>query len=362
MATPTIAYGFIGLEHLFSTRVQQAGPARVFTAIQESADEHNRVVNALMASLVEQTTVPQEQFELPAGGTLQPLDEWGNPLPVKHSGSYQVGYPIQGGGTAWGTNRVSAAHMTVQETNREVVEAQTKDADWLRRHILAALLDKSSWTFNDKIGPNGSKGLGSITIQPLANGDSVVYLRTGGSSSTDSHYLGQADAIDDSHNPFPTIYDELMEHPSNSGPVVVYVATTLTTSIEALANFVPVTDPDLRIGADSDELVGSLALGFGDEVLGKVDKCWIVEWKALPDDYMIAHAQGAGAVLKMREYVPTELQGLFPEEHSPDGNRKEMRMIRYAGFGVSNRVGAVCYYIGNATYPTPAAYDAPLAV
>lgn len=358
----TIAYGFIGIQHLFSTRVQQAGPQRIFTAIQETAAEHNRVINSLMASLVEPTTIAQEQFELPAGGTLQPLDEWGVPIPVKHSGSYQVGYPIQGGGTAWGTNRVSAAYMTVAETNREVTEAQTKDADWLRRHIMAALLDKTAWTYNDVVGPDGSKGLGNITIQPLANNDSVTYLRVGGTTSTDNHYLGQAAAIADAANPFPTIYDELMEHPSNSGPVVVYVATSLTTTIEALANFTPVSDPDIRIAADTDELVGNLSLGFGDEVLGKVDKCWIVEWKALPSGYMIAHAQGAGPVLKMRQHVPEELQGLFPENHSPDGNRKQMSLIRYAGFGVSNRVGALCYYIGNATYPTPAAYDAPLAV
>ena len=362
MTAPTIAYGFIGLEHLFTTRVDKVGVPRIFTAIQATADEHNRVTTALMSSLVERTTVAQEQYELPAGGTLQPLDEWGNPIPVKHSGSYQVGYPIQGGGTAWGTNRVSAAHLTVSETNRQVVEAQTKDADWMRRHIMAALLDKTAWTYNDEIGPDGKAGLGDITIMPLANGDTVTYLRKGGANTTDNHYLGQADAIDDSHNPFPAIYDELMEHPSNSGPVVVYVATTLTTSIEGLANFVPVSDPDIRIAADTDELVGNLSLGFGDEVLGKVDKCWIVEWKALPDDYMIAHAQGAGPALKMREYTPEELQGFFPEQHSPDGNRKVMRMIRYAGFGVSNRVAALCYYIGNATYPTPAAFDAPLAV
>lgn len=358
----TIAYGFIGLEHLFATRVQQAGPQRIFTAIQESAAEHNRIINALMSSMVEATTVPQEQFELPAGGTLQPLDEWGVPIPVKHSGSYQVAYPIQGGGTAWGTNRVSAAYMTVEETNREVVEAQTKDADWMRRHILAALMDKTAWTYNDEVGRDGSKGLGNITVQPLANGDAVVYLRVGGSSSTDNHYLGQANAIDDSNNPFDDIYDELMEHPSNSGPIVVYVATSLKASIKGLANFVPVSDPDVRVAADSDELVGNLALGFGDEVLGKCDDCWIVEWKVLPAGYMIAHAQGAGPVLRMREHAPEELRGLFPENYSPDGNRKQMSMIRYAGFGVRNRVAALCYYIGNATYPTPADYDAPLAV
>jgi len=45
-----------------------------------------------------------------------------------------------------------------------------------------------------------------------------------------------------------------------------------------------------------------------------------------------------------------------------DGNHMENRVIRYAGFGVSNRVGAVCYQVGNGTYQVPSAYNAPLAV
>ena len=45
-----------------------------------------------------------------------------------------------------------------------------------------------------------------------------------------------------------------------------------------------------------------------------------------------------------------------------DGNHIVTRLIRYAGFGVADRVGAVCYYVGNATYQVPTAYDAPLAV
>jgi len=356
------AYGFVGIIDLYNQRVNQVGTQRIYTAIQESLAEHTRTVNGLMEALVERTILAQEQFELPGGGTLQPLDEHGNPIPEKPSGSYQVAYPIQGGGTAWGTNRVTSALMTVAEANRHTVNAQQKDADWLKRHIMAALLDNASWTYNDKVGRDGSAGLGNITIQPLANGDSVVYVRKGGAVTTDNHYLAQANAIDDDNNPFQTIYDELMEHPSNSGPVVCYVASNLVGAIKDLADFTEKDDPDIKKGANSDVLVGSISQGFGDEVWGKVNGCWIVEWKSLPDGYMIAHARGAGAVLKMREYPAEELQGFFPETNDVDGNHMENRVIRYAGFGVSNRVGAVCYQVGNGTYQVPSAYNAPLAV
>jgi hypothetical protein len=369
MADNTVAYGFVGLQHLYSTRVSEVGVDRIYTAIEESAMEHTRQINALMSSFVERTTMAKEQIELAGGGTLQPLDEWGNPKPTKPSGSYNVGYPIQGGGDAWGDNRVTRALMTVEEANGFTLEAMRKDADWLRRHMLAAVLDNVAWTFNDKVGGAGAKGLGDITIQPLAiTSDGVTYVKIGGDVETDQHYLAQAAAIDDSNNPFDDIYDELIEHPSNSGPVVVYVSTSLKTSIMNLTAFIEVGDPDLRYGIGATRIAGEPGMfdenirGFGDEVLGKVNKCWIVEWKALPSGYMIGHARGGGPVLKMREYASPDLQGFFMERHSPDGNLMETRMIRYAGFGVANRVAAVAYYVGGGAYAIPSGYGAPLAV
>jgi len=246
-------YGFIDLQHLYNTRVNQVGVRRVYDAVRESAAEHTRIINEAMRSLVERTTTAKEQIELPGSGTLQPLNEAGNPLPVVHSGSYDVAYPIKHAGTAWGTNRVSRALLTVEEADRQTMEAQRSDAEWLRRHMLAALLDNTTWTFTDKAGIGGSKGLGSLTIQPLANADSVAYVRRGtGTASTDDHYLAQAGAIADNANPYPTIYDELMEHPSNAGGiVVVYISTSLkaTTRIRYYLVILPTDDSPPQTGS-----------------------------------------------------------------------------------------------------------------
>lgn len=350
----TLAYGFVGLEQLFAERVTGNNVRTVYDAVTASVADYNRQIDELMAAFVERTTEYQIRYTLPTGGTLQPLDEYGIPRPVRPSGYYDVAFPIQGGGTAWGDNRVSRAMMTIQDANRNTLMVQSQDTDWLRRHILASIFDNATWTYDDKEH-------GNLTIQPLANSDTVTYVRTGGSSSTDTHYLAQAGAISVT-NPFPTIYTELAEHPSNTGPFVAYVPTNVASDIEALANFREVTDPDIMLGADSDRLTGSLDRGFGDEVLGKVDKMWVVEWKALPDNYIIAHARGAGPFVAMREYPAPELQGLFQEQHSPDGNLREMRFIRYAGFGVFNRVAAVVQRVGNGSYAIPTGYDAPLAV
>lgn len=358
----SVAYGFIDLQTLANQRVQDVGPRRVWDAVRISTDEYNRVTNGLLAAWATTTVDAQEQFELPSGGTLQPLDEFGIPLPVQPSGSYQVAYPLQGGGTAWATDRVSTALLTVDEANRLTLDAMRRDKDWLLRHAMAAVLDNVPYPYNDKPSSANRKGLGAITVQPLANGDGVLYLRSGAiDPATDNHYLAQANAIDDSNNPFSAIYNELMEHPSNSGPVVVYVAQNLVQSIRGLNAFVQARDNDITAGANSDVLNTMIDAGFADRVLGKVEECWVLEWSKLPAGYMIAHASG-NPFLKMREYDAPELRGFFPEQYSPDGAITENRMIRYAGFGVADRVAALVYQIGSASYSIPAGYDAPLKV
>lgn len=357
-----LAYGFVQYAHLADERIEDVGAAEVYGMVQASLDEYNRQIDAILSGFVQATTEYKTRVKLPGGGTLQPLDENGNPFPVREEGYYDVAYPIQGGGTAWGTNRVSRALMTVAEANRRTINAMRRDKDWVRRHVLAAVFDNVAWTYEDEEH-------GDLTIQPLANSDTVEYLRRGGDASTDTHYLAQADSIDDTHNPFDDIYDELMEHPSNAEPIVAYVPSNLKSSISGLTSFVEVGDPDLEYGASVTQIAGrpgqfnDAIRGFGDTVLGKAEKCWIVEWKALPDDYIVAHARGAAEpVLKMRQYPAPALQGFFTERDPGDGNLQEVRMIRYAGFGVHNRIGALVYRIGNGAYAIPTGYGAPLAV
>lgn len=367
MANNSVAYGFMSLTDLYNQRVAQAGPERVYTAIQESAAEYSRIVNGLMSLIAAPTMIAQEQIELPGSGTLQPLDEWGNPQPVLPSGSYQVAYPIQGAGTAFGNNRVTRALMTVEEANRFTVDAMQRDKDWLFRHALAALLTNTTWSYTDQAGPAGYKGLGAITIQPLANADAVTYIKTGTlAAATDDHYLATASAISDNANPFPAIKAELDEHPSNRGPYVAYVATSLVATITGLTEFVDRIDPEGDISeGDDTATVGSPAslLGFGKQVLGKTRSgIWIVEAPIMPAGYMAVFATGADPVLRLREYPAPELQGFFTEKFSPDGNSALTRFIRYGGFGVRNRVGAVIQQIGNGSYQIPTGYSAPLAL
>ena len=352
----TTAYGFVGLEHLYAERVTAIGEQRIWDAVRESASYHSQQLTDVLSTFAQPTIDRTRRIMLPGSGELQPLDEHGNPLPTRPAGYYNVAFPIQGGGDAWGDNRVTRELMTVEEAARFTLEALNKDARWVRRHVLAAILDKASWTYND---PQGD-----ITIEPLANGDSVIYNRVGGTEATDNHYIAQAAGVADLTNPYATIYDELAEHPGNFGPFVTYIPTNLVADTESLTGFLEVNDPNVRLGISGDALAGSVDVGPGDELIGYVNKQFIVEWKALPDNYIIGTARGSGPVLAMRQYPSAALQGFFPEFNDVDGNHKESRLIRYAGFGAQNRTGAVAFFVsaGNTTYDTPAGFSAPLAV
>ena len=353
----TLAYGFVGLENMFAQRLDDSNVQTIREAIGLSVAEHNRQVQAIMAELVEATEDYTVRYRVPGSGTLQPLDEYGNPLPVREVGYYDVAFPIQGGGTAWGDNRVTRALLEVEEVNEMVVNSLQRDSDWMKRHILAAILDDTAWTY-----PDPDKG--DLTVVPMANGDTVTYLKRSGTVETDDHYLATASAIADDANPFTGIFSELKEHPENKdASVVVYIPTALKATTVALTNFVEVADPNIVAGSASSVLVGSVDRGFGDELLGKVDGCWIVEWTLLPDEHMIAVARGSSRpALKMREYPAASLKGFFQEDNSPDGNLEEHRFIRYAGFGGFNRVAVVVQQVGNSTYEIPSGYSTPLAV
>ena len=352
----TVAYGFLGMERLFNEKLEDVNVQVVLDAIRDSVTEHQRQVTEMNGEMFNITDQYSKRFLQPGSGTLQPLDEWGNPLPTRPQGFYDVGFPIQGGGDAYGANRVSRAYMTVADVNRNILDILSRDSDWVKRHMLAAIFDNTTWTYGD---PQH----GDLTIQPLANGDSVQYVKRSGIVATDNHYTAQAAAIADGTNPFGGIYDNLNEHPVNSNATIVsYIPTNVKDDVEGLAAFTEVGDPDVLQGANADTIVGRVGRGWGDEVLGKVNKVWIIEAGILPDNYLVNAARGGSAPLWMREHVPAELKGLIQEQHSPDGNVLANRFIRYAGFGAHNRVGASVHFVnaGDTTYDIPAGYNTPL--
>lgn len=357
-----VMYGFMNLAHLFGERVDTVGVDTVYTAIQQSIDEHNRQTAALTSLFVEPTTSFKQRFKTATNARLQPLDENGRARPMLPTGAYDVAWPIQSAGAATGFNRISRIKMTVQDANEQTAAMLGADFRWMRDHILAGMFydaggDGTGWTYND---PNDD--VGALNILGLADGDTQIYNVTAGADSgaTDDHLLAQANAIDDSNNPFPTDYAELTEHPENSGEVVAIIPTNLKASVEALATFYPITDPNLRSGSGVTELIGSLGTAVPGEIIGYVDKVWIVEWRSMVSSYMITLATGGERALRMRQHPEAELQGFRMVAERNDHPFYESQWERHAGFGAWNRVGAVVRRVGNGTYAVPTNYTSPM--
>jgi hypothetical protein len=352
-----ILYGFVNLKDVFGQRVDDVGVGVVNDAIDATVAEHNRQMETLLSLFVTPTTEYKIRYRTPGAARLQPLDENGRARPIKAGGYYDVAYPLQDAGTAWGYTYKAGKKMTVGEANEYLATLLTADKRWMRDHIMAALFTNAAWTFADEQH-------GSLTIKGLANSDTDTYLIQAGTDAgaTDTHYLAQANAIDNSNDPFETIYSELTEHPENSGDVVVLVPTGLKASIQGLSAFYPQADPNLSPGMATTTVRGSLGAAVPGMVFGYHEsRVWISEWKSLPAGYMVAVATGGPRPLAMRQEPETSLQGFQRVADRNDHPFYESQYLRIAGFGAQNRVGAVVYRVGNGAYAIPTNYTSPMA-
>lgn len=340
------AYGFVGLEELGRFRIDQIenGVGVVRDAVERTLAYNNARNERFRAALSTGVNVAKELYEMPSGGTLQDIDEHDNPLPTVQLAAQDVAFPIRGGGDATGNDRISRALMTVNDANRAVQQATLRDKKWHVNYMMAAVMRSTPYQFLDRTRRT-YRGAGSLTIKPLANGDTDTYITGQGSGvATENHYLVLEGAISASNTPFARIYDELVEHADTDQEVDVYVAKNLVSAVELLPNFHEPRDPNITYGSGQ-TTVARGDKGIGDRYVGYVDGCHIIRMNSLPDNYIFAQLRGARP-LGYRQYPAPSVQGLFQETHSPDGNHLETRFLRYGGYGVRNRVGALAMQVG----------------
>jgi hypothetical protein len=159
-----VLYGFHTIADLARERVVGNLIDVVSDAIQQAVDEHNRQLNALIDLLVMRTEEYKLKYRSTTAARLMPLDEQGRARPIQPANNYDLAWPLQKAGLAWGLSRQARAKLTVGEAQRITAAFLDADMRWVRDHILAALFTNASWTFTDDI-------YGSLTIMPLANND-----------------------------------------------------------------------------------------------------------------------------------------------------------------------------------------------
>jgi hypothetical protein len=353
-----VAYGFRQLTDVFDERIADLAVGVAEQAITTTIAEHNRQLNTFASLFVEPTTDYKLRYKTPNFSRLQPLDELGRARPIRPAGMYDVAFPLQKAGSALGDTYEQQVKMTVADANRAVNMLTLGDTFWMRDHILAALFTNVDWTHTDDEH-------GALTIHGLANGDAIQYQIQSGANAgaTDTHYFAQANAIGEAaDDPFPEIFEEINEHPENSGDVIALIPTNLKADVQALEGYFQASDPNIALGANANRLIGNLNTPVPGKLFGYHDAgVWLVEWKHLPDNYIIGLSNGGEKVLKQREHPEPELKGLKQEARREDYPYFERQWIRRAGFGAFNRVGALVYRIGDASYAIPTNYTSPMA-
>jgi hypothetical protein len=348
-----LIYGFHRLADVAQTRINDQLVPLIRSAIDESMTNYNATLEAMLSLFVRRTTDFKTTFKQPTAGRLQPLDENGRARPRKHAAEYDVGLPLAAAGDAWGANYKTLIKMTVQDANDAVDQMQRNDMQWMIDYVLAALFHPTSYTYTDN-------DHGALTVQPIANGDTVTYLPAGGTvTATADHILAQAATIATATNPFPTIRTLLRGYRANSGQVIAFVHSNLRDEVEGLATFRERQDPNLSGLSTVETLTANItsALPPNSELIGYADGVFIAEWPDMPDNYVIATQTAGERPLAMREEPEPELQGFRFVASRNDYPFEESQFRRECGFGAWNRVGAVVVRVGNGTYAAPTGYN-----
>ncbi len=356
--------GIFGALNLSDTdRVFNAtvGQQAIYDAVADYVAQYNADMEAAMSVFVERTTTDHTyRYKLPGNGYMQ---RRGQVAPVgakKAAGEWDVAFPLEDFGDSLADDDITRAYMTVAELDRHVSSIVIGNRNTRRYEILRALFNSTAGTFVDQLW-------GSLTIQRLANGDSVTYPPVLGSVSdaTENHYLETgyaASSISDTNNPIATGVAELEEHfgiATGVSRVVCFTAGgTQKTKLQALTNFVEVVNNAVTVG-DQTATVSELPVGMPGRVLGYTDGAWVVEWPWIPANYLVfVHLDAPKPLIQRVDPVDTGIQpGLqlvakdaqYPFEQSYWRDR--------FGFGVGNRLNGVVIELGTGgTYTVPSGY------
>lgn len=356
------APGFYNLEDRMGDTLESFGHTNSWNLLETSANIHTQTINAMFNTSVERVTWAKQRVWVAGGRQVQQLGQNDNPKPQRSKLYFEAGLPLRIIGDSLGDNMWSRAETTLRELNDDYMQVQMAVDDWLFTNFLAALLCKDSWQYSDD-----NDNIGTLMVMPLANEDNQLYptRAIGQKPKKVNHYLAQSDPIDDEHNPFPLIYKTLKQHPTNAAAtVVVKVASDLVASIKALGGFKGKAEAFVMYGANTDLASDAINgyIGWGQDVVGVVDRCIIVEADRLPDGYMLAEAIGGTTkAVAMREPSNAQLRGL--EVKPPfrvSSNLEQVDFYMRCGFGVQNRIAALAMQIGAASYSTPDGFNQPI--
>jgi hypothetical protein len=355
-------YSALGIADGDRSFIDTVGQRAVFDAVQQVLEQHNRDIEAAQSVFVERTT---EEFKfryyLPASGYLQRRGVRARPAAAKVTGNWDVAFPLEDFGDEVAGNDVDLAYMRLDQLQRHIEGVQIRDKNTVRREILVALFAATTFSFVDQ------QDKGTLAVEPLANGDAVLYPPILGSDSeeTEDHiyHTGYTVAnISNTNDPCVTVVNDLEEHfgaRQGGSNIVMFVGSALGLKIAStLTDFDPINDRFIIPGSASDTVV-NLPTNLPGKVLGRHSKgCWVVEWRFIPDDYALALDLDAPRPLIQRidEQATGLGTGLQLIDERDDKPFRESFWRHRFGYGVGNRLNGVALKFDAAAYSVPTAY------
>lgn len=348
------------------TKLHTYGQGVIYNALTQILGDHNDDVAEARQLFVSMTTWNyQDIYKLEGYGRLQRRGVQSRPGEVKASGEWTVGYPLEDFGAAIGISTVDWAYMDAREFNRHVGTVLTQDLNTHRYEILRAFFNNTARTFTDLGGH-----FPTTTVQPLANGDAVLYPPVVGSEvpSAANNYLGvaaTATTITDANNPIPAMVNKLEERfgtPTGGSDIVIFCNNAQSLGIQGLAGFNTVPNRFVSYGVNVSLVeTAGIPIRMG-RVLGAANSALIVEWRWIPAGYLLGIHAGAPSALAIRSDPPDTGLSLGLKMAAAD---LEFPFLDYAwtdrfGYGVANRLNGVVMDLtaagGAGIYTIPAGF------
>lgn len=358
-------FGHIGIADTDRAFTEVRGQETIWDATQEVFSRWNQDLNDALSLFVEMTTdVFKERYKLPGGGYLQEegFDPTAPSGTVKARGSYDVTYPLRSYGASMAWTDVSLGYMTLGEYETHIQTVLNQNNNTVFNRLLYAIFNNAPPAFLDPIH-------GSLTLVPLANGDTTVYPPVFGSTAeaTANYYLAPnytEATISSSNNPFIQARDLLETRwgfPQGGSPIMSLVNTSAVPYIQLLPGFVEAPNVHIDYG-DNAALANKLypSHPMGSRVVGNVDGVTVVEWPRIPTGWIITnHGSAPKPVKRRQDPADTGLgAGLTLRSQDYDHPFTTAYWRHRFGFGVGNRLSTVVTALnGTASYTIPTAYQ-----
>lgn len=153
-----------------ATTVEQYTQYNVMADLRAFAAEYNAALQELLSAWTDRTTNAQAKFGRSFGGRLQVYGEGGVVEATRTLNNWTVGFPIRRYRDRQIYTEEFMARATLEELEKDVIAAASRDYETTVVEILKAVLLKTNYTFDDGAFPG--RDLGSIAVKRLFNNDS----------------------------------------------------------------------------------------------------------------------------------------------------------------------------------------------